>query len=51
MKSRRMNWVVCVTHGRDEKCTKFWLGNLKGRDHLEVLGIDGKTILEWILGK
>jgi hypothetical protein len=24
--------------------------NLKGRDHLEDLGIDGR-ILEWILGK
>jgi hypothetical protein len=27
------------------------LENLKGRDHLEDLGIDGKTILEWILRK
>jgi hypothetical protein len=31
--------------------TAFWLGNQKGRDHLEDLGIDGKIILEWILGK
>jgi len=31
--------------------TKFWPGNLKGRDHLEDLGVDGKIILEWILGK
>jgi hypothetical protein len=29
--------------------TVFWLQNLKGRDHLKDLGIDGKTILEWIL--
>jgi hypothetical protein len=27
------------------------LEDLKGRDYLEDLGIDGKTILEWILGK
>jgi hypothetical protein len=32
--------------------TIFWLENLKGRrNHLEDLGIDRKTILEWILGK
>jgi hypothetical protein len=30
--------------------TKFWSENLKGRDYLEDLGIDGKIILEWILG-
>jgi hypothetical protein len=24
------------------------LGNLKGRDHLEDLSVDGKIILEWI---
>jgi len=29
--------------------TEFSLGNLKGRDHLEELGIDRKIILEWIL--
>jgi hypothetical protein len=32
-------------------CTVFWLGNLKGRDHLEDLSVDGKIILGWILGK
>jgi hypothetical protein len=29
---------------------KFWSGNLKGRDQLEDLGIDGRIILEWFLG-
>jgi hypothetical protein len=29
----------------------FWLGNLKGRDTREDLGIDGRMILEWVLGK
>jgi hypothetical protein len=27
--------------------TIFWLENLKGRDHLEDLGVDGKIILQW----
>jgi hypothetical protein len=31
--------------------TIFLLGNLKGRDNLEDLGVDDKVILEYILGK
>jgi len=30
---------------------KFWLGNLKGRDHSEELGVDERILLEWIIGK
>jgi hypothetical protein len=29
----------------------FWLESLKGREHLEDVGLDGKIILEWILRK
>jgi hypothetical protein len=29
---------------------KFWLENLKGRDHFDNLGMDGR-ISEWILEK
>jgi len=36
---------------RWEVLTIFWLKNLKGRDNLEDLDVDGKIILEWILGK
>jgi hypothetical protein len=31
--------------------TKFWSENLKGRDHEENLNVDGRIILECILGK
>jgi hypothetical protein len=31
--------------------TEFWLGDLRERDHLEDLGIDGRIILKWILQK
>jgi hypothetical protein len=27
------------------------MGNLKGRDHPEDIGVYGRIILEWILGK
>jgi hypothetical protein len=29
---------------------KILVGNLKGRDHTEDVGIDEKTILEWVFG-
>jgi len=41
----------CSTHGRDEKCMQNLLENLKGRNHSEDLGEDGRKILEWITGK
>jgi hypothetical protein len=31
--------------------TQFWSENLKGRDHFEDLDVDGRIVLEWILGK
>jgi hypothetical protein len=31
--------------------TKLWSENLKGRDHSEDLGVDGKIILKGISGK
>jgi hypothetical protein len=41
-------WVVTVLP--TSSCTKFWLENMKGRDHSEDLGMDGRT-LWWILNK
>jgi hypothetical protein len=35
---------------RNENCIQnFGLGNLKGRDNLEDLGVNGLIILKWIL--
>jgi hypothetical protein len=31
--------------------TTFSSENLKGRDHAEDLGVDGKIIIEWIFGE
>jgi hypothetical protein len=51
IKSRRIRWMGHIALKGREMHTIFWLENLKERDHLEDLGIDGKTILEWISGK
>ena len=32
--------------GRGEVCTGFWWGDLKERDHLEGLGVDGRKMLK-----
>jgi hypothetical protein len=42
---------ACSTYGRDEKGIHNLSGNLKGRVHLVELGVNGKIILQWILGK
>jgi hypothetical protein len=31
--------------------TEFWLENLKGKGHYDDLGVDGRIILKWNLGK
>ena len=42
-----MNYVL----GREEVYTGFWWGNLRDRDHLEDIGVDGRIILRWIFRK
>jgi hypothetical protein len=33
------------------KCTGFWWGNLRERDHWEDPGVDVRIILRWIFKK
>jgi hypothetical protein len=40
-------WCICE---RGETHTEFWCGNLKGRRHLEDVGIDGRKILKCVSG-
>jgi hypothetical protein len=36
---------ACGTSGRQERCINgFWWGDVRGRDHLKGLGIDGKSV-------
>jgi hypothetical protein len=46
----KMRWVggAFSTHASSMHM-EFWLGNLKRRDNLGDLGIDGTTILKWTL--
>jgi hypothetical protein len=52
IKSRKMRWPGHVTRmERLEMRTKFWLESLKVRNNSEDLGVDGKIILKWTVGK
>jgi hypothetical protein len=42
---------ACRTDGRDEKCLQYFGWKTEGRDYSEHLDVDGRIILEWILGK
>jgi len=41
IKLRGIRWPERVAHMREMRNIIFWLENLKGRDHLEDLGVDG----------
>jgi hypothetical protein len=42
---------TCRTHGIDKNAYNISVVKLRGRDHLEYTGVDGRIMLEWILGK
>jgi hypothetical protein len=46
IKSRRMSWVGHIAHLGDMKKGRVFIGNYKRNRRL---GMDGKTILKWIL--
>jgi len=47
-----MRWAGHVAHrGRGEAYRGFWWGNLRERDHLGYLGVDGNIILRRIFRK
>jgi hypothetical protein len=46
------NFMILISYllrGGREIHTEFWWGNLKEREHLKELGIDGRKILKWTL--
>jgi hypothetical protein len=52
IKSRRMRWVRNVAcMGKMSNGNKIVVGKLEGKRPLEDIGVEGKIILEWILGK
>jgi hypothetical protein len=37
---------ACSTNGKKEWCIQVLVGDLRDRDHLEDLGIDGRIVLK-----
>jgi hypothetical protein len=42
---------ACCTNGKDEKCLQILVGKTEGQRKLEDPSVDGRTILQLILGK
>jgi hypothetical protein len=52
IKSRTMRWAGCVDPiGDIRNACDILVGKPEGKGYSEDLGVDGKIILEWILGK
>jgi hypothetical protein len=49
VKSRAMRWVGHVARMGEMRNENFWCGNLKIRDHVGNIDVDGWVILIWIL--
>jgi hypothetical protein len=46
MKVRFVKWVVCLPHREMSNAREILVGNMKGRDYLGDLGIDGRTVFK-----
>jgi hypothetical protein len=44
-----MGYAACIEEMKNTH--KIWSENMMRRDHLEDLGVGGKIVYEWILGK
>ena len=51
IKSRRLRWADHVARMEEITAFKILTGILQERDLQENLGVDGRTILEWVLKK
>jgi len=52
IKSRRMRWAGHVARmGERRGYTRFRWEKLRGRDHLEDPGVNGRIILRWLFRK
>jgi hypothetical protein len=52
IKSKRIRWAGHVARmGERRGAYRVWWGNLRERDHLEGLGVDGRVMLKWPLKK
>jgi len=52
IKSRKVGWAGCLARlGKARSSYRILVGKPEGKDDAEVLGVDGKIILKWILGK
>jgi hypothetical protein len=48
MKKNEMDGACGTYGGTGEVYTEFWWGDLRERDHLEGLDVDGSVILKWV---
>jgi hypothetical protein len=45
-----MGWR-CRTYGETRNTFNILIGKPEGKRHMQDLGVDGRIILEWIIGK